>query len=178
MVSGPGNSVAKKGWFADAMTMESLRMDSPAPLWTQGTSQETRSHSLTPMLSVSKPILTNEIIVLEWSMDIALACTGCTWTISVSVQFLICTGEHRYYVMGQIGPSPWLMNTLKMILVVVFGFAISISLNQLGSCGLTASRGSDQMSDFEWTHCRALLSKMVWMNGKHMILRLVIFLCT
>lgn len=86
--------------------------------------------------------------------------------------------ERRWYAAGQIVPSLWLINLSKLILVAVSGFATSISLNQLGSCRLVASHGSDQRLDFQWRYIRTLLSKMVSMNGRHMILRSVIFSCT
>ena len=45
-------------------------MDSPAPTWTQKTSQETRSHLLMPTLAVSKPIPNSGVIVvLKSSLD-------------------------------------------------------------------------------------------------------------
>ena len=62
-----------------SMTVDSSRMDSPAPMWTQRTSKETRSHS--PMLtpSVSKPIAKNKVTtVLKSSLDNGWAWTGCT----------------------------------------------------------------------------------------------------
>ena len=59
--------------------------------------------------------------------------------------------------------------------VVVSGFAIPDSLNQLGSCGPIASCGRDQRLDFECRYFRALISKIVWMNGTRTMLRSVIF---
>ena len=148
-------------------------MDSPAPMWTKRTSQETRSHSLMPIPPVSRPILKNEAVVaLKPSLDNASAWSGCTWTLSLSmIQYLREPG-------GRIGPYPWAMHLLDTILVAVSGFTISGSLDQLGSCGLTALLGRDQRLDFEWEYFGAFLSKMVWVNRTSTMLRSVIFSCT
>ena len=71
-----------------SMTVNSPRMDSPVPMRTQN-AKETFLHSLMPMLSVSGPILQNEVAAAsKWSLGNALAGAGCTWTISLSVQLL------------------------------------------------------------------------------------------
>ena len=73
------------------------------------------------------------------------------------------------------GPYSWLMHLLKPTLLVVSGFTISGSLDQLGPCRFTALHGRGRRLDFESRYFKALISKMIWINGMHMMLRSEIF---
>ena len=59
--------------------------------------------------------------------------------------------------------------------MVVSGFAISSSLEQLGSHELITSHGRSRRLDFEWRYFGALISNMIWMNGERTMLRSVVF---
>ena len=61
-----------------SMTVGSLKMDSPASMGAQRTSQGTRSHLLTPILRVSKSIFKNEVSINGFKVALG-QCLGLSW---------------------------------------------------------------------------------------------------
>ena len=155
-----------------SMTVRSSRMDSPALMCTQATQQRC-SRSLTRISAVSKFIPKNEVMVtLKLTLDNAWAWIGCTWVSLVTHNLGLMT---HWKSRCQMGPYPWLVHFHPTLPVVASGFPISSSQDWLGWYGFIVLHGRGWRLDFGWRYFVALISKMAWMNGMHMMLRSVIF---